>query len=145
MQEQVQVACPGIEIEGVLVNQMRPAGIELLVGVVRDPLWGLVLTVGLGGIWTEALKDTAVRVLPVQRDEIRKMLTELRGAALLTGGRGHTQVDLHKLSDVIYRISALARSLGPQLNALEINPLWISGTHIEVLDVLLSWQNQEAV
>jgi hypothetical protein len=104
-----------------------------------------VLTVGLGGIWTEALKDTAVRVLPVQQDEIRRMLSELRGAALLQGGRGHPAVDLNALSDVIYRISVLARSLGPQLNALEINPLWIGTARIEVLDVLLSWQTQTQV
>jgi acyl-CoA synthetase (NDP forming) len=140
MLERVQIVCPGVEIEGVLVSPMRPAGIELLVGTIRDPLWGLVLTVGLGGIWTEALKDTVVRVLPVQREEIKKMLTELRGATLLLGGRGRAPVDLDKLSDVIYGISILALSLGPQLGALEINPLWISGSHIEVLDVLLSWQ-----
>jgi acetate---CoA ligase (ADP-forming) len=143
MLERVQAVSPGIEIEGVLVSQMRPAGIELLVGIIHDPLWGPVLTVGLGGIWTETLKDTAVRVLPVQQDEIQKMLTELRGSALLLGDRGRAPVDLHKLSDVIYRISTLAYSLGPQLNALEINPLWISGSDIEVLDVLLSWQALE--
>lgn len=143
MLERVQAASPGIEIEGALVSKMRPAGIELLVGIIRDPLWGPVLTVGLGGIWTETLNDTAVRVLPVQQDEIKKMLTELRGSALLLGSRGRTPVDLHKLSDVIYRISTLAYSLGSQLNALEINPLWISGSHMEVLDVLLSWQPLE--
>jgi succinyl-CoA synthetase beta subunit len=143
MLERVQAACPGIEIEGVLVSPMRPAGIELLVGIVRDPLWGLVLTVGLGGIWTEVLKDTALRILPVQQDEIRRMLSELRGSTLLLGGRGHTRADLHTLSDVIYRISLLAHSLGPQLDALEINPLWIGASGIEALDVLLSWQAQE--
>jgi succinyl-CoA synthetase beta subunit len=140
MLEQVQARCPGVEIEGVLVSPMRPAGTELLVGIVRDPLWGLVLTLGLGGIWTEVLKDTAVRVLPVRRDEIEVMLGELRGAALLDGDRGHTPVDRKALSDVIYRISLLARSLDSRLNALEINPLWIDASHIEALDVLVSWQ-----
>ncbi|HEX4207074.1 MAG TPA: acetate--CoA ligase family protein [Ktedonobacteraceae bacterium] len=142
MLERVQAASPEAEIEGVLVSPMRGAGVELLVGIVRDPLWGLVLTLGLGGIWTEALKDTAVRVLPIQRSDIAAMLGELRGSALLRGDRGHLPVDSHALCDVIYRISVLARTLGPQLAALEINPLWVDGSHIEALDVLLAWRDQ---
>ncbi len=140
MMERVQAEVPGIEIEGILVSPMRPSGIELLVSVMRDSLWGPVLTLGLGGIWTEALRDTAIRLLPVTREDIRTMLGELRGAALLLGGRGRTQVDLPVLIDVIYRISTLAQSLGPDLNTLEINPLLISLAGIEVLDVLLNWQ-----
>ncbi|HVB60910.1 MAG TPA: acetate--CoA ligase family protein [Ktedonobacteraceae bacterium] len=139
--ERVQASCPGAEIEGVLVTPMRPAGTDLLVSVVRDPLWGLVLTLGLGGIWTAALKDTAVRVLPVQRDEIEVMLGELRGAVVLRGGRGRAPVNVHALSDVIYRITLLARTLASQLDVLEINPLWIDAARIEALDVLVSWQN----
>jgi succinyl-CoA synthetase beta subunit len=112
---------------------------ELLVGVVHDPVWGLVLTVGLGGIWTEVLKDTAIRVLPVRRAEIEEMLGELRGAELLLGARGQRQVDLQALSAVIERIGALA--LGPRLSVLEINPLLIDATRIEALDVLVGWQD----
>ena len=140
MLERVHAQQPTAEIEGVLVSPMREAGLELLVGIVRDPLWGLVLTLGLGGIWTETLKDTALRVLPVQRDEIETMLDELRGAPLLRGSRGRAPVDLHALSEVIYRISLLARALGPQLSALEINPLQVSAERIEALDVLVSWE-----
>jgi len=140
MLKRVQVASPDAEIEGILVSAMRPEGIELLVGIVRDPLWGLVLTVGLGGIWAEALKDTALRVLPVRREEIGTMLGELRGAALLYGGRGRPPVDLDALIEVISRISTLAQTLEPHLNVLEINPLWIRGASIEALDVLVSWQ-----
>lgn len=139
MLAQVRAHQPAAEIEGVLVSPMRTAGLELLVGIVRDPLWGLVLTLGLGGIWTEALKDTALRVLPVQSDDIETMLGELRGASLLRGGRGRAPINLPALSDVIYRISLLARSLGPQLSALEINPLLVSTERIEALDVLVSW------
>jgi acyl-CoA synthetase (NDP forming) len=140
MLETVQVQCPGVVIEGVLVSPMRPTGFELLVGVIRDPLWGLVLTLGLGGIWTEALKDTSVRVLPVRLDEILTMLNELRGAALLHGSRGHAPVDLDMLCKVIYRISRLACSLGTHLNALEINPLLVDASRIEALDVLVNWK-----
>ena len=140
MIERVQKASPDAQIDGVLVSPMRSEGIELLVGIIRDPLWGAVLTLGLGGIWTEVLKDTSIRVLPVPAEEIATMLSELRGFALLRGGRGRPAVDMHALSSVIYRISTLARSLGPQLSVLEINPLWARGTEIEALDALVSWQ-----
>jgi acetate---CoA ligase (ADP-forming) len=140
MLERVQAREPGAEIEGILVSPMRSPGTELLVGIVRDPVWGLVLTLGLGGIWTEIFNDTSVRVLPVQRDEIETMLGELRGSALLRGARGHKGVDLQALSDIIYRVSRLALALGPRLSALEINPLLVDAAHIEALDVLVSWQ-----
>ena len=139
MMMQVQAACPTARIEGVLVSPMRSAGTELLVGVLRDALWGPVLTLGLGGIWTEALNDISIRVLPIQRNDIETMLSELRGSILLRGGRGQAPIDLHAVSDVIYRISVLARTPGPQLTSLEINPLWVDGSHIEALDALVSW------
>jgi acyl-CoA synthetase (NDP forming) len=139
--KQIALTCPGVKIDGVLVNPMRSGGAELLIGIVRDPLWGLVLTLGLGGIWTEALKDISTRVLPVQQNEIESMLSNLRGFALLRGDRGRTPVNLHAISAIIYRISILAQTLGPQLAALEINPLWINGSHIEALDILVSWQD----
>ena len=140
MLNRVRSAQPGAKIEGILVSPMRPTRLELLVGIVRDPLWGPVLTVGIGGVWTEILKDTAVRVLPVGRREIEAMLGELRGAALLRGARGQAGIDLQELSAVIARISALALALGPTLSALEINPLLVSPERIEALDVLVSWQ-----
>jgi succinyl-CoA synthetase beta subunit len=140
MLSRVESKHPYAEIQGVLVSPMRAAGAELLVGVVRDEVWGLVLTVGLGGIWTEALKDTAVRVLPVGQSEVVQMLGELRGAALLHGARGQDSVDLNAVSAVIERVSRLALALGPHLLALEINPLLVTGSHVEALDVLVSWQ-----
>ena len=139
MLQRVEAGQPDAEIEGILVSPMRPAGIELLVGIVRDDLWGPVLTLGLGGIWTEVLRDTSIRLLPVQPAEILTMLGELRGAALLRGARGHEGVDLHALSEVIYRVSTLALALGPRLSALEINPLLVSAQRIEALDVLVNW------
>jgi succinyl-CoA synthetase beta subunit len=140
MIEQVQTARPDASIDGILVSPMRSSGTELLVSVIRDPLWGSVLTIGLGGIWTEALNDTAVRILPVEQDEIMVMLNELRGVSVLRGDRGHAPADLHAVSKVVYHISELAHGLGPQLAALEINPLWIDGSQVEVLDVLIHWQ-----
>jgi len=140
MMARIQMERPDAEIEGILVSPMRPTGIELLVSVMRDSLWGPVLTVGLGGIWTEVFKDISMRVLPVSPHEISNMLAELRGVALLRGSRGRQPADLQALTEVIHRISRLALALGPQLSVLEINPLLVDATRIEVLDVLIGWQ-----
>jgi len=132
---------PTAAIDGVLVSPMRPPGTELLVGILRDQLWGLVLAVGLGGIWTEVFKDTSVRVLPVARDEISTMLAELRGAAVLQGARGQKPVDMEALIDMIFRVTQLALRLQDRLTSLEINPLLVSNGMIEALDVLVTWQD----
>ena len=130
--------------EGVLVSPMRSGGIELLVGIVRDAAWGLVMAVGLGGIWVETLKDTSLRVLPVTREDILIMLNELQGKALLQGARGSLPADMDRLVEVIYSTSRLARALGDKLESLEINPLRVEGSQIEALDALVSWRSSEA-
>ena len=130
-------------IEGVLVSPMRTGGVELLVGIVRDPAWGQVMAVGLGGIWVEILKDTSLRVLPVSREDIRMILDELQGKALLQGARGSKPADLDRLVEVVYRASMLARALGDRLESLEINPLRVDGSQIEALDALITWQREQ--
>ncbi|UFS58334.1 acetate--CoA ligase family protein [Subtercola endophyticus] len=129
---------PGADIRGVLVSPMREPGLELLVGVTVDPTFGPVLTVALGGIWVETLKDSSIRVLPVVASDIVEMLNELKGSALLKGARGTAAVDLDALSESILAISRAALSLGGQLEALEVNPLRISNGVVESLDVLVS-------
>ena len=78
---------PGGLLAEVLVGPMRRGGTELLVGVVTDPDWGKVLSVGLGGLWVEVLNDVSLRLLPVDEVVVAEMLAELRAAALLTGTR----------------------------------------------------------
>jgi acyl-CoA synthetase (NDP forming) len=120
----------------VLVTSMRSGGIEVLAGVTNDPSFGPVLAVGLGGVWVEVLRDTSLRLLPADADEVRKMLTELRGLPLLQGARGSEPADLDALAKVIADIAELACSTDG-LQALEVNPLWVSGDQVEALDVLI--------
>ncbi|MEV0383097.1 acetate--CoA ligase family protein [Nonomuraea sp. NPDC050643] len=127
-------------LAGVLVQPQRSGGIELLVGIVRDPGWGLTLAVGLGGVWVEALRDTALRVLPVDAAEVRTALSELRGAALLNGARGAEPADLDAVAGVVARIAAFAETLGDGLESLEINPLLVTGSRVEALDALVTWR-----
>lgn len=120
------------------MSPLRDPGLELLVGVTTDPTFGPVLTIGLGGIWVETLEDSSLRVLPVAKSEVREMFDELKGAALLHGSRGTKPVDLDALSDVVLAISRSALSLGPALDALEVNPLRITDRGAEALDVLVA-------
>lgn len=131
---------PDAAIEGVLVSPMRSGWIELLVGVVRDPDFGQVLAVGMGGIFVELFKDASLRVLPVNRAEVRAMLDELQGAALLHGARGSKPADMDALVDAIVRVAHLAQALGDDLESLEINPLRVDGNEVEALDAVLTWQ-----
>jgi acyl-CoA synthetase (NDP forming) len=128
----------GASIDGVLVTAMRSGGVELLAGVTVDPTFGPVLAVGLGGIWVEVLRDTSLRVLPVDAAEVRRMLGELRGLALLSGARGTRPADLDRLAEVIARIAQTAVSLNGALRVLEVNPLWVNGDQVEALDVLVA-------
>lgn len=126
---------------GVLVQPQRTGGVELLVGVVRDAAWGLTMAVGLGGIWVEVLRDSALRLLPVDRDEALAALNELRGVELLRGARGTEAADLDAIADVVARVSDLALGLGDRLESLEINPLLVRGSVVEALDALVAWRD----
>jgi acyl-CoA synthetase (NDP forming) len=130
-------AVPGARIDGVLVTPMRAGGMDLLAGVTVDPSFGPVLAVGLGGVWVEVLRDTSLRVLPVDAAEVKRMLGELRGAPLLRGARGTQPADLDALAAVITGVGNAALSLGGALRTLEVNPLRVNGDQIEALDVLV--------
>ena len=123
----------------VLISPMRTGGTELLVGVVRDPAWGPMLAVAVGGIFVEVLQDSALVPLPVTTAQARHMLGTLRGRALLDGARGGAPADLSALSAVIARIGDLAAALGDDLESLEVNPLWVDGATIEALDAVVTW------
>ena len=142
LKNRLAVALPEAKFDGVLVGPMRPGGIELLVGVVTDPTWGKVLSLGLGGLWVEVLGDVALRVLPVGPEEITTMLSELKGAALLKGARGTQPADMDRLVSVVYQIAQLAEGLGGALDTLEVNPLRVDGECVEVLDALALWRNE---
>lgn len=135
----VRRAAPRAKLDGILVAPMREGGVELFVGTARDPDWGRVIVAGLGGIWVEVLKDSALRVLPVRREDVIEMLQSLRAAKILQGYRGSPAVDFEAVADVIVKIGRAALSLPERAAALEINPLWVRGSQVEALDALVTW------
>jgi acetate---CoA ligase (ADP-forming) len=99
-----------------------------------------VLAVGLGGVWVEILRDTALSVLPVDRSQILQSLKNLRGARLFDGPRGTEKADLDAVADTIASVAVLAQRLGDRLDVLEINPLLVKGSQVEALDALITWR-----
>ncbi|WP_424212405.1 acetate--CoA ligase family protein [Streptomyces sp. BI20] len=114
-----------VPLDGILVCQMVERGVEMVVGVSPDPLFGPTVTVGLGGVLVEVLRDAAVRVPPFGEDQARAMLTELRGHALLEGVRGAPPADVDALVEVVLRVQRMALELGDDLSELDINPLMV--------------------
>ncbi|MFF5802616.1 acetate--CoA ligase family protein [Streptomyces sp. NPDC012746] len=114
-----------VPLDGILVCQMVERGVEMVVGVTQDDLFGPTVTVGLGGVLVEVLHDAAVRVPPFGEDQARAMLTELRGHALLEGVRGAPPADVDALVEVVLRVQRMALELGDELSELDINPLMV--------------------
>lgn len=113
---------PEADIWGVTVQAMTPRGREVIVGVNRDPQFGPLLMVGLGGVYVEVLKDVVFRLCPVSHDEAREMIAEIRAFPLLRGARGQRAADIDAIADVLVRVSALAIDF-PEIMEMDVNPL----------------------
>jgi acetate---CoA ligase (ADP-forming) len=137
MMAAVELAAPGVVLDGALVEKMSPKGVELMVGARRDPLWGVVLLIGLGGIWVEALAD--VQVLPADADKtsIIQALRRLRAAKLLAGFRGAPPADVEAVAGVVVTVGRLMRTV-PDIVEIDVNPLvvYAAGGGVTALDAL---------
>jgi acyl-CoA synthetase (NDP forming) len=116
-------AHPNARIEGVLVTPMAPKGVETIIGVNRDPVFGPVVMFGLGGIFTEVFKDVAFRVAPFDRDEALRMIGEIKGHKLLAGFRGQAPADVDALADLLVRVSQFAAANAEHLETIDLNPV----------------------
>lgn len=138
MQANVRRAKPGLVLDGILVEAMAPRGLEMIIGAKRDPSWGPVLMLGLGGIWVETLKD--VQLLPTNVDEaaIVEALDRLRGAQLLRGVRGSAPVDVAAVAAVARKVAVLIEQ-SPAIEEIEINPLiaYPGGRGVLAVDALI--------
>jgi hypothetical protein len=120
----------------VLLEPMASAGVELIVGGRRDPVFGPVVLVGLGGILAEVLDDVAVMLAPVDAAEVRARLDELRGAPILRGMRGRPGVDLDALAALVSGVSDLATG-DPSILEIDLNPVIGSPSGVVAVDALL--------
>jgi acyl-CoA synthetase (NDP forming) len=130
---------PQARFDGVAVQAMAPPGAELIIGVIRDPRFGPLVLAGLGGMFVEVMQDTVVRLAPVDSNEARAMLGQLRGWAILSGVRGAKPADLSAIAELIVTISQLAFERA-EITELDLNPVVAYAHGVKVLDarVLLS-------
>jgi acetate---CoA ligase (ADP-forming) len=131
-------------IDGYLIQEMAPAGIECFVGGRRDPAFGPVIVVGLGGIFVEIFKDISIRLAPVTHNEAAAMLRELKAHSLLTGARGKGPADCQALIDVVCRVSALLAAC-PDIAEIDLNPVIVhpEGQGASIVDARIFFSEAE--
>ncbi len=122
---------------GILAQPMVPAGVEIMIGARVDPQFGPLIVAGLGGIFVELLKDTALELAPVTPHEAHAMLHKLKGRALLDGFRGSEPVNVDVLTDVIVRLSEFADDQKELISELDVNPLICAGNRVVAVDALI--------
>ncbi|MGE0848596.1 MAG: acetate--CoA ligase family protein [Hyphomicrobiaceae bacterium] len=131
-------AVPGAKIDGVLISEMA-SGLETLIGVINDPAFGPVVALGLGGVFTEVLKDVSYRVAPFGIETAREMIAELRAAKLFEGYRGKPAADKEALAKALVAVSNMSVVLAPRLKELDINPVFVGpvGQGVAAADALV--------
>jgi len=125
-------------IEGILVQEMA-AGLEVIVGAVNDAYFGPVIAFGLGGVFTELLKDVTYRFAPFDVATAEEMIAEIKGARLLTGYRGQPALDAAALADTLARVSCLIADHADRIAEIDINPLFVrsAGQGVVAADALI--------
>ena len=124
-------------VDGWLIEEMAPAGQEVVVGAVRDPNFGPLVMVGLGGIFVEILADVAFRICPITRLDAAEMLDELKGVALLDGARGRVRASREAIIDVLLKVggeNGLLMQHAEDFKEADINPLIVSANGAVAVD-----------
>jgi acyl-CoA synthetase (NDP forming) len=131
---------PAAHVDGVLLERMVPKGVEIIVGVIRDPVFGPVLMLGAGGVTAELFKDVAYSLAPVDAREATAMLRGLRGFPLLDGFRGAPPADIAALAELVARVSGFAAACQDAVREVELNPVIVhpAGQGCSVADALLT-------
>ncbi len=119
----IKQAYPEAEIHGLSVQRMAGPGVEVIIGMSKDPQFGPVLMFGLGGILVEVLKDVSFRIVPVSERDARDMIREIKGYPILEGYRGQKPVSIAALEKLIVRVSQFAEN-NPHIAELDLNPVF---------------------
>jgi len=122
--------------EPLLVDQMAKKGVEIIVGLVQDPTFGLSIMCGIGGIFTELYKDVSFRVVPIDEYDARQMIEELKGKKLLEGFRG-MKANKQLVVDLVMKISKLGEDLMDRIDQMDLNPVFVYEKSICVVDAKL--------
>jgi len=120
--EAVTMKAPEAVIDGISVQKMAPPGLELVIGMNKDPQFGPVIMFGLGGTLVEVLEDVAFRIVPLSRQDAKEMIRQTKAYRLLEGYRGQPRLDIEYIEDLLLRVSKMIEE-NPRIKEMDINPL----------------------
>jgi len=122
--------------ENFLVEQMEEKGVEIIIGLVQDPSFGLTLMFGIGGIFTELYKDVTFRIVPIDRFDAQMMITEIEGKKLFEGFR-NIKADKESVIDLLLKVSKIGKQLMDKIDQLDLNPVFVYEKSYCVVDAKL--------
>jgi acetyl coenzyme A synthetase (ADP forming)-like protein len=123
-------------ISGVYVQKMVPKGLELILGVKKDPIFGHQLIIGMGGTFVEVMKDFTMKMMPVSASEVKDMTRSLKSYPLLSGYRGGEKINFEKLAHMVFKLNELIKEK-PEIMELDLNPVMFYNDQAEICDVRL--------
>ncbi len=135
--ERAKQAKPDARIDGVIVAEMVSNGVETVMGVVCDPVFGPAVMFGLGGVFVEVLKDVTFRLAPFGVDEARRMIDEIQGRAMLDGVRGAPPSDVNALAEALSRLSVFAAENADRVETIDVNPFIVLPEGAVAVDALI--------
>jgi len=118
-----KAAVPRAKIEGVSVQGMAKPGIEVIMGIIKDPSFGPVIMFGLGGVFVEVLQDVAFRIVPIEESDTVDMINEIKGKKLLEGYRGQEPADVACLQQMLLNLSDFVNT-SPGIEEIDVNPVF---------------------
>ena len=138
-------AVPNANIEGVLVAKQLSGGVECILGIHRDPVFGPMAMFGLGGIFVEILEDVVLHRCPFGEDVAETMIRSIKGAPLLLGARGRPVADIKALAKMLSQLSAFAVAAGPRLESIDLNPVFAmpEGQGAYAVDAIITLQDPD--
>lgn len=143
MTTSLKVKFPNYDIQGVLLEEQIPDGIELIAGVVNDPTFGQCLMFGLGGIFVELLKDVSFRLIPATKLEIESMISEIKFAKILNGLRGK-KVNKKELIATLLKLSNFIEENSKFISETDLNPIIITDERVVVVDARIILRNNKS-
>ena len=135
----VAAKAPGAPVDGIMVAPMVSGGVETILGVHADPVFGPTVMFGLGGIFVEVLRDVTFRVAPFGPDEAHRMIREVQGYPMLEGVRGQPPADIEALAEALSRLSVFAAANRDAVDGIDLNPFLVleQGQGAVALDALV--------
>jgi acetyl-CoA synthetase (ADP-forming) len=122
MLERAKERAPSARITGILVQKMARPGVEVIIGGLRDPVFNVTLMFGLGGVFTELLRDVSFRVWPITERDAIEMINEIKGSPLLRGYRNIPPVDVKSLAEIVTKLGEIFEK-HPELHSADLNPV----------------------